>query len=364
MRTRHSPRIAAAALLAVASGATLTGSANAVQAPTSHTGGAAVPRLPVAVRPDAVQRPAAAARDAARPANKAKTRSGAAARGREAKTSPAPAGVSYRRIPVALRPSWFTAAFERRLLASGTDGVRLPKGATLPGGVTAPQAVGLAQTGIRPGQWLLSLLGSDGTDTTLGWCTANFVFKKGSQWGLGTAGHCGPVGRPVSAYVVPPLGSGRLPGLYVIGRIGISHNNGIGDDFAMINIFPEFASWMNPTMPVWGGPNGVYRGSQVGIPVQHFGHGLVVGTGGTPRAGVAIRWDINHGNGFSWASPSAQGDSGSGVLVLGGQAAGDLTHIVVDVEGNIIGIAGTRMPKILRIASGWRLVGGSALALP
>lgn len=363
MRTRHSPRIAAAALLAVASGATLTGSANAVPVPPSHTGGVAVPKLPVAVRPDAPERPAAAAHDDGRPAAKTETRSRAATGGRRAKTSSAATGVSFRPIPAVVRPSWFTSAFERRLLASGTDGVRLPKGAALPG-VTAPQAVGLAQTGIRPGQWLLSLLGSDGTDTTVGWCSANFVFKKGSRWGLGTAGHCGPVGQLVSAYVVPPLTSGRLPGLYVIGQIGISHNNGIGDDFAMINISPEFASWMNPTMPVWGGPGGVYRGSQVGIPVQHFGHGLVVGTGGTPRAGVAIRWDIDHGNGFSWAGPAAQGDSGSGVLVLGGQAAGDLTHIVLDVEGNIIGIAGTRMPKILRIASGWRLVGGSALALP
>ncbi|MGH3389595.1 MAG: hypothetical protein ACRDOO_12040 [Actinomadura sp.] len=271
--------------------------------------------------------------------------------------------MSYRRIPTAVRPSWFTAAFERRLLGSGTGGVRLPAGATLPGGVTRPQAAGLAQTGIRPGQWLLTLLGSDGSDTTLGWCSANFVFKKGSAWGLGTAGHCGTTGQPVSAYVVPPLASGRLPGLYVIGKIGVSHDNGIGDDFAMINIDPEFASWMNPTMPVWGGPSGVYRGAQVGLPVKHFGHGLVFGAGGTPRAGVAIRWDINRGDGFSWVSPAAQGDSGSGVLTLGGEAAGDLTHIVVDVEGDIIGIAGTRMPKILRIASGWRLAGGSLIPL-
>lgn len=364
MRTRHSPRIAAAALLAVASGATLTGSANAVQATSSHADavadGVTAQEIPVAAPPIRSERPTSGRTAVRRP--EAETRGSGETAAADRKTSVRAGAVSYRRVPTAVRPSWFTAAFERRLLGSGTSGVRLPTGATLPG-VTRPQAAGLAQTGIRPGQWLLTLLGSDGSDTTLGWCSANFVFRKGSAWGLGTAGHCGTTGQPVSAYVVPPLTSGRLPGLYVIGKIGVSHNNGIGDDFAMINIDPEFASWMNPTMPVWGGPSGIYRGAQVGLPVKHFGHGLVFGAGGTPRAGVAIRWDINRGDGFSWASPAAQGDSGSGVLTLGGEAAGDLTHIVVDVEGQIIGIAGTRMPKILRIASGWKLADGSLIPL-
>jgi hypothetical protein len=225
------------------------------------------------------------------------------------------------------------------------------------------QAAGLAQPGIRPGQWLLTLLGSDGSDSLLGWCSANFVFRKSSAWGLGTAGHCGKTGQPVSAYVVPPPTSGKLPGLYVIGKIGVSHDNGIGDDFAMINIFPEFSSWMNPTMPVWGGPSGSYTGSQVGLPVKHFGHGLVFGTGGTPRVGASLRWDIKNGDGFSWASPAAPGDSGSGVLAAFGEAAGDLTHLAVDTQGNVIGVAGTRMTKILKIANGWTLVNGSLLPL-
>ncbi|WP_433472438.1 hypothetical protein ACQPZP_26560 [Spirillospora sp. CA-142024] len=260
-----------------------------------------------------------------------------------------------------MSPSWYTPEFQRRLLASGTQGVRLPAGATLPGGVTAPQAAGLAQPGIRPGQWLLTLLGSDGSDNALGWCTANFVFKKKSAWGLGTAGHCGKVGQPVSAYVVPPLASGKLPGLYVIGKIGLSRDHGIGDDFAMININPAFSSWMNPTMPVWGGPAGVYKGHQVGLPLEHFGHGAVIGTGGTPRAGAALRWDIANGAGFSWAGAATPGDSGSGVRTVTGEAAGDLTHISVDVDGNVIGIAGTRMPRILQIARGWTLAKGSPL---
>lgn len=271
--------------------------------------------------------------------------------------------VTYKPISAEVRPSWYTPEFERGLLASGTDGVRLPDGATLPGGVTQDQAAGLAQQGIRPGQWLLTLLGSDGSDDALGWCTANFTFKKRGAWGLGTAGHCGETGRPVSAYVVPPPTSGKLPGLYVIGRIGVSHDNGIGDDFAMIEVFPEFSSWMNPTMPVWGGPSGIYTGGQVGLPVKHFGHGLVFGTGGTPRVGASLRWDIENGSGFSWAGAASPGDSGSGVLTALGESAGDLTHLVVDPQGNMVGVAGTRMTTILKIANGWSLVNGSTLPL-
>ncbi|GAA2071541.1 hypothetical protein [Actinomadura alba] len=310
MRTRHPFRIAAAALLALASFVPLTGSAVAGQTKVEYVD-----------------------------------------------------GVAYKPISTKVSPSWYTPEFERRLLASGTDGVRLPEGATLPGGVSEGQAAGLAQPGIRPGQWLLTLLGSDGSDNLLGWCTANFVFKKSAAWGLGTAGHCGKNGQLVSAYVVPPPTSGSLPGLYVIGKISVSHDNGIGDDFAMIDIFPEFASWMNPTMPVWGGPSGVYTGSQVGLPVKHFGHGTAFGAGGTPRVGAAIRWDIKNGDGFSWVSAASPGDSGSGVLAVLGEAAGDLTHLAVDIEGNVIGVAGTRMTKILQIANGWTLADGSLVPL-
>ncbi|MGP4024819.1 hypothetical protein [Actinomadura sp. 3N407] len=309
MRSRHPLRIAAAALLAFATALPLAATAQAAQ-PTAAAG-----------------------------------------------------GVLYKKINSGVSPSWYTPEFERRLLASGTDGVRLPADATLPGGVTAPQAAGLVQPGIRPGQWLLTLLGSDGSDNLLGWCSANFVFKKNSTWGLGTAGHCGVVGQPVSAYVVPPPASGKLPGLYVIGKISLSRDHGIGDDFAMITISPEFSSWMNPTMPVWGGPAGVHTGDQVGEPLKHFGHGTLIGTGGTPRVGAALRWDIENGAGYSWAGAATPGDSGSGVLTLSGQAAGDLTHIVADVEGNMIGVAGTRMTKILQVAQGWTLVNGSLLPL-
>ncbi len=78
------------------------------------------------------------------------------------------------------------------------------------------------------------------------WCTANYVFSKTGTYGLGTAGHCAAKdalgGYPdVTAYVNPPPGQGT-PGFYHIGTFVLSHNNGIGDDFAMISIYPQYDS--------------------------------------------------------------------------------------------------------------------------
>ncbi|MGH3388057.1 MAG: hypothetical protein ACRDOO_04185, partial [Actinomadura sp.] len=102
MRTRNSPRIAAAALLAVASGATLTGSANAVQATSSRTDavtdGVAAQELPVAVPPSRPERPAASERTAVR-RPKVETRGSGATAAADRKTSARADAVSYRRIP-------------------------------------------------------------------------------------------------------------------------------------------------------------------------------------------------------------------------------------------------------------------------
>lgn len=273
----------------------------------------------------------------------------------------------FETVPIPRDPApWYDEAFHQRVLAAGSDGVRVPAG------VTVPAAVGLAYPGIRPGQWLLSL---DTDGIGFAWCTANYVFKKRSTFGLGTAGHCAAKdalsGFPdVTAYVVPPPSSGKLPGIYHIGRFVLSHDNGVGDDFAMIAIYSQFNSWMNPTMPVWGGPTGVKRDTAPTV-VEHFGHGTAVGTGGTPRAGVAPIWDARGGDAFAWYGVGAPGDSGSAVNTVLQQAGGNFTHIVVydgtrnDVVGEILPgmLTGTTITKILQIANGWTLRLGSAVPL-
>jgi hypothetical protein len=234
-------------------------------------------------------------------------------------------------VPVSTTgPSWYDLRFYRRVIAAGPAGVHAPAGARL------PTAVGLAYPGIRPGQWLVTV-----TTKPVGfaWCTANFVFAKNGVLGIGTAGHCAAhdaLGRypDVTAYVVPPPASGKLPGFYHIGQFVLSHNNGIGDDFAMIRIYPRYRSWVSPTMPVWGGPSGVYTSSTPTL-VKHFGHGAAVGTGGTPRAGLCPILNARHGTAFAWYGVGAPGDSGSGVEATLGPAVGDFTHIVI-LDGHIL----------------------------
>jgi hypothetical protein len=229
-------------------------------------------------------------------------------------------------------------------------------------------AVGLVSPGIRPGLWLVTV-----TTNPVGfaWCSANFIFQNNGTYGIGTAGHCAAndsLGAypDVTAYVVPPLGQGT-PGFYHIGQFVLSHNNDIGDDFAMISIYPQYQSWVNPTMPVWGGPIGVYTSDSPTV-VEHFGHGVVVGTGGTPRAGVAPIMTARNGTAFAWYGVGTPGDSGSGVKAVTGEAVGNFTHIVIldGIPGEILPgmLAGTRMNKILQIAAGWSLVNGSLIPVP
>jgi hypothetical protein len=271
-------------------------------------------------------------------------------------------------VPVSVAgPAWYDAAYHQQVMAAGDQGAPLPPGASI------PAAYGLVMQGIRPGTWLMTVT----TDPVgFAWCTANFVFVKSGTYGLGTAGHCAAKDAlgsypDVTAYVVPPPTSGQLPGFYHIGKFVLSHNNGIGDDFAMIQIYPQYNSWMNPTMPVWGGPQGVYTANTPTL-VEHFGHGAVVGTGGTPRAGVAPIWTARGGNAFAWYGVGTPGDSGSAVDVVTREAAGNFTHIVIydGTKRNALGeilpgmLAGTRMTKILQIASGWTFVNGGLLGVP
>jgi hypothetical protein len=276
-------------------------------------------------------------------------------------------GADFEVVPIPREPlPWYDEAFHQRVLAAGADGVRVPAG------VAVPTAVGLAYPGIRPGQWLISL---DNDGIGFAWCTANYVFKKRSTFGLGTAGHCAAkdaIGAypDVTAYVVPPPTSGKLPGIYHIGKFVLSHDNDVGDDFAMVAIYPQYNAWMNPTMPVWGGPTSIKTDTSPTV-VEHFGHGTAVGTGGTPRAGVAPIWDARGGDAFAWYGVGAPGDSGSAVNTVLQQAGGNFTHIVIydgsrgDPVGEILPgmLTGTTITKILQIANGWTLQLGSPVPL-
>jgi hypothetical protein len=90
--------------------------------------------------------------------------------------------------------------------------------------------------------------------------------------------------------------------------------------------------------------------------IVHYGHGLGLGPGGTPRSGTAIAWQPDH---FSFFGAISPGDSGSGSNALTGdtvganrQAAGINTHIYVDASlrtgvGTMAGTRATLVPGTL-----------------
>jgi hypothetical protein len=228
------------------------------------------------------------------------------------------------------RPAWYTKRLHARVVAAGKRGrvVPVPRRVDLP-------ASGLAFAGIRPGAWIIAPSG----------CTTNFVFGTRRNYFIGTAGHCAKVGQQVTLLAAPGV-------LMNIGRTVKSVNRGVGNDFALIDVRPRMEKHVNPSMTYFGGP------TRAGAPapgdvVEHAGHGLVIGTGGTPRAGVvAFRGtgDRNRGRAFSWVGASTPGDSGSAVRKANGAAVGNLTHLVLGSKYAPGNVAGTTIARMLQIA--------------
>lgn len=216
------------------------------------------------------------------------------------------------------------------------------------------EVAGVVAPGIHPSQWLQSItVGTGGIKSET--CTGGFIFRRKGRYALGAAGHCAPLGATVTAYVRPPNTSGGPPGLYSIGRVILSSGSAApaGSDFALIRIDKKFNSWVDPSMPFWGGPSGAYVDSAPS-PVTYVGHGLATGAAGAPRAGYA---DLFERNVFSFVGLSGPGDSGGAVLTASGLAAGNQTHVYPPTSASSPGIVfGTRIGEMLRQASGWTLV--------
>lgn len=226
-------------------------------------------------------------------------------------------------------PRWYTPSLHARVVKAGRKGEAVP----LPEGVQVPQSA-LLFTGIRPGSWMIFPAG----------CTLNFVFGGGTQ--IGTAGHCASPGDEVTIVAAPGV-------LMNIGTVRFSRDNGIGDDFALIDIYPEMQQYVNPSMAYFGGPTGS-QAPAIGDTVVHVGHGVVIGTGGTPRPGVVTYTGPGDTNdpaaAYGWDGAASPGDSGSPVRHLGGPAAGNLTHLVVGSEYLPAVIAGTTITRMEELA--------------
>ncbi len=233
-------------------------------------------------------------------------------------------------------PDWYTPALHDRVVAAGKKGrsVPLPEKADVP-------ASALAFQGIRPGSWMIFPA----------WCTMNFVF--GGNGYIGTAGHCASGGDEVTIVAAPGV-------LMNIGTTVKSVDGGIGNDFALIDVYPAMEKYVNPSMAIIAGPTGS-KAPRFGNPILHVGHGLGIGTGGTARGGAVVypnapvfsdlfRQDKNDAEAYGWAGTVTPGDSGSGARAATGEAVGNVTHLVVGTAYVPAWNAGTTIGRMQQIA--------------
>jgi hypothetical protein len=232
------------------------------------------------------------------------------------------------------KPAWFTAKFKKQVNKSGTKGKRKPQA----GPSSTDVCPGIDPNSPTPATSVVSA----GTCEVFPYgCTANFVYSNGSQYYIGTAGHCvDKVGQDVYMQVNSP---GVGASIANVGTVSKFVNGGVGNDYSVIAIAPGFT--VDPKLPQ-GGPNGIYTGCGP-TAVLHYGHGYGVAVAqGKLEGGLATNW---YDDGYGWTGVGAPGDSGSAVVTASGfQAAGDFTHLIVDT-GAYPGsdLAGTRITKIL-----------------
>jgi hypothetical protein len=186
------------------------------------------------------------------------------------------------------------------------------------------------------------------TVSPTGQCTANFIYTNGADVLIGQAAHCTGTGGPTDTNGCLagslPLGTpveidgATRPGRLVYSSwIAMRAANESDDDtcqyndFALVRIDPADVARVNPSMPYWGGPNGVDgNGTAFGDRVYTYGNSsLRLGLSLlSPKTGISL-------GGSGWthtiytATPGVPGDSGSGVMSQNGQALGVLVTVAV-----------------------------------
>src|SRR5579884_2284389 len=168
---------------------------------------------------------------------------------------------------------------------------------------------------IHPG--VMTFTGGSSFLNGAGQCTANFVFTDSSgNVYLGQAAHCSSTGGDTSTDGCStgslPLGTPIYAGDLVNGglqngtKIGtLAYNSWIAmqnahetdantcayNDLALIKIDPSQVGNVNPTVPFWGGPNGL-AGAAAGAGSQVYSYGNSILRGGvaalSPKTGVSL----------------------------------------------------------------------------
>jgi len=197
------------------------------------------------------------------------------------------------------------------------------------------------QASVHPGVMTIT----DGSE-----CTANFIFSNATDVFIGQAAHCAGTGAPTETSGctagTKPLGTpvtiagASKPGTLVYSSWITMAQRGEKDpntcdfnDLALVKIDRADLGKVNPSVPFFGGPNGIATGpTAVGDGVLTYGNSpLRAGiTALSPKEGFIVR---DEGDGWSHicytATPGVPGDSGSAVLAQDGKALGVLTSLAV-----------------------------------
>lgn len=228
--------------------------------------------------------------------------------------------------------------------------LRVASAAALLGGVLAgvtPAQANHAPKPIHPGVQ---------TNTAGSQCTANFVFSDSAgKLYIGQSAHCASLGgptdingcttasRPLNTNVT--IGGATRPGKLVYSSWiamqtatpppATSSQECLYNDFAVISIDPADYSRVDPTVPFWGGPNGLNTTGQGQLrDVYTYGNSsLRFGlTQLSPKQGITSA--TTHPSGWSLrmytATPGIPGDSGSAILDENGNAIATLSTVSAD----------------------------------
>jgi hypothetical protein len=161
-------------------------------------------------------------------------------------------------------------------------------------------------------------------------CTANFVFYDASDVYLGQAAHCSGTGSSTDTdgctSASLPIGTqvdigGSKPGTLVYnswltmqGLKETDANTCAFNDLALVRVDPADAGKVNPSIPFWGGPNGVTDTVAGNSTVLSYGNSeLRLGISQlSPKQGVQLSQDSGGWNHQVFTvTPGIPGDSGS-----------------------------------------------------
>jgi hypothetical protein len=210
---------------------------------------------------------------------------------------------------------------------------------------------------IHPG--VMTFTGGPSFLAGAGQCTANFVYTDASGGVyLGQAAHCSstgsdtetngcstkslPIGTPIYAgeLVNGGVQNGTLVGtlaynswITMQGKHETDANTCAYNDLALIKISSSQLANVNPTVPFWGGPNGLAPGvSAQGDRVFSYGNSILrLGVSAlSPKTGVSLG-ELEPTGGWSQElytlTPGIPGDSGSGFMDANGNALGVLSTV-------------------------------------